>query len=541
MNIQPTPAPDPRHEEIKQLAEACKLGDVPQVTELLDRHPDVLDSPDHDERFHYPGSCLWSPLYIAAMHGHEALVKMLLARGANPVPYDVAGQYHHLTYWDWLNEPRGRGYGEIVEAIEAAIVKCYGPLMDDDMRKAVGDGDVERMRALVADKPERVRQVDAVGNTPLHLAVAANNIEQVRLLIESGAAIDARNGDGRTPAVVAMYGLHRYWRHEPKPEILELLLSNGAAYTILIAAHRGDEARVRELLQSDPSLANAADACHRRPLSAATANGHTAIVRLLLEHGADPNGKEAVCQGGYSLHNAVWNGHTEIVHMLLEHGARPEYYVDSSGDCVFAAHHQKHTEILHLLYSYGATMELQVYSNMHRIDVIAEILKREPSLANEVLPYGWDDSGSEELAHHIMMLAIRYGARFEKASGWNLRWTLMKYPRLFQLLQKHGASADVVLLGITGDMSRRYGTPERQLGMVAFLVEQCGANVNCRDEEGFTPLAKAAGEGHRLLVEYLLARGAKLQTDAPDWAQPIPMATRREHKEILELLQQHAA
>src|SRR5437867_9104635 len=90
---------DARFAEVKELGEACEKGDIARVTSLLQRHPDVLDSPDRDARFPYPESCLWSPLGLAAMSGHEALVKLLLGRGANPVPYEVGAQYHHHTYW----------------------------------------------------------------------------------------------------------------------------------------------------------------------------------------------------------------------------------------------------------------------------------------------------------------------------------------------------------------------------------------------------------------------------------------------------------
>jgi cytohesin len=526
---------DPRFAEIKELAEVCKAGNVERAHELLQKHPDVLNSPDYDTRFFYPESCLWSPLGIAAMNGREELVRFLLEAGANPVPFEVAAQYHQHIYGDWTKELRERGYQAIVETIEAAIHKRYGPRLDaENIRQAVRDKNVERVRSLVAEKPERVRQVDVVGNAALHLAVASNNLEMVRLLVENGSPVDARNGNGRTPAIIALFGLHRWWRNEEKPEILEFLLKNGAEYTLLIAATRGDASRVREILNADPSRANAADPCWRRPLSGATSNGHTNIVRLLLEHGADPNAKEAVCQGGYSLHQAAWKGFKEIVELLLEKGAIPEHWVDSSGDSVFAA--QRHPEILHLLYSYGATMELKVYSAGHRIDVIAEVLKLKPSLANDVLPYGWDDNGSEELALNIMRLAIRYGARFEQASEWNLRWTALKYPKVYKLLQQHGANPDFSLMGVAGDMSRRYENAENQLRLIAFLVEECGANVNYRDEEGRTPLAAAAGEGHRRIVEYLLSKGADPNLDAPEWAKPLTLAERRGHAEIADLL-----
>jgi ankyrin repeat protein len=379
--------------------------------------------------------------------------------------------------------------------------------------------------------------VDAVGNAALHLAVAANNLQMVRLLLESGSPPDARNGNGRTPAVIALFGLHRWWRNEEEPEILDLLLNSGAEYTILVAATVGDEARVREILRAEPSLANAADPCCRRPLSGAAAKGHTNMVRLLLDHGADPNAKEAICQGGLSLHEAAAKGLLEIAQLLLDKGAIPEHWVDSSGDSVFAS--QRHPKILHLLYSYGGTMDLQVYAAAHRIDVIAEVLKLQPSRANDVLAYGWDDNGSEELALHIMRLAIRYGARFEQASEWNLRWTALKYPKVYRLLQEHGANPDLSLLGIAGDMRRRYKNAEGQLRVIAFLVEECGANVNCRNDEGITPLAAAAREGHRDIVEYLLAKGANPNLDAPGWAKPLSLAEHRGHGDVVQLLLRH--
>src|SRR5215469_9865509 len=532
--------PDPRFVEIKELHEVCKRGDVKRARELLQAHPDVLNSPDYDTRFYYPESCLWSPLGLAAWRGHEELVRFLLEAGANPVPFEVAAQYHQHIYGDWTNELRERGYRAVVEAIEAAIYRQYGPPIDEgNIRQAVRDGDVERVHSLVKEKPERVRQIDAVANAPLHLAVAANNLELVKLLVGSGSPLDARNGNGRTPAVIALFGLHRWWRDEAKPEILDFLLKSGAEYTILIAATLGDEARIRELLRADPSRANAADPCWRRPLSGAASNGHTSIVRLLLDYGADPNAKEAICQGGFSLHEAAGKGFIEIVHLLLDKGAAPEHWVDSSGDSVFAS--QRHPGILQLLYSYGGTMELQVYAANHRIDVIAEVLKLDPARAKDVLPYGRDDNGSEELALNIMRLAIRYGARFENASEWNLRWTALKYPKVYRLLQQHGANPDLSLLGVAGDMRRRYKDAEGQLRVIAFLVEECGANVNYRNDEGITPLAAAAREGYRDIVEYLLSKGANPNLDAPDWARPLSIAEHRGHADIANLLRGHTA
>ena len=57
------------------------------------------------------------------------------------------------------------------------------------------------------------------------------------------------------------------------------------------------------------------------PLHSAAAGGHSAIVKLLLEHGADPNASQ---DGGFTpLHSAAGNGDGESVEALLEAGADP--------------------------------------------------------------------------------------------------------------------------------------------------------------------------------------------------------------------------
>jgi ankyrin repeat protein len=134
-----------------------------------------------------------------------------------------------------------------------------------------------------------------------------------------------------------------------------------------------------------------------------------------------------------------------------------------------------------------------------------------------------------------MRLAILYGAQFENASEWNLRWTALKYPKVYRLLQAHGASLDRSLLGMAGDMRRRYGGATSQLRAIAFLVEECGAKVNCCNEEGITPLAAAAREGYRDILEYLLAKGADPNRDAPAWVKPLSLAEHRGHVEIADL------
>jgi ankyrin repeat protein len=90
-------------------------------------------------------------------------------------------------------------------------------------------------------------------------------------------------------------------------------------------------------------------------------------------------------------------------------------------------------------------------------------------------------------------------------------------------------------------LRKRYRDAAEQLRTIAFLVDECGANVNCRDQEGFTPLAAAARAGRRDVVESLLSKGAETNPDAPEWAKPFTLAERRGHTEIANLLRQRGA
>ncbi|HEX6903908.1 MAG TPA: ankyrin repeat domain-containing protein [Thermoanaerobaculia bacterium] len=88
------------------------------------------------------------------------------------------------------------------------------------------------------------------------------------------------------------------------------------------AASAGDLAKVQELLAAGVDV-NAANKYGGTALAFACDKGHTAVVNLLLERGANPNSKDTF-YGATPLNWAVQKGHAEIVRALLAKGAEGE-------------------------------------------------------------------------------------------------------------------------------------------------------------------------------------------------------------------------
>ena len=98
--------------------------------------------------------------------------------------------------------------------------------------------------------------------------------------------------------------------------------TNCEEYELLVAAMNGDLAEVKRLVIDcgiDPNIQDDVDGS--TPLHDAAEKGYFVIVKILLEHGAEPNIQNYI--GWTPLHLAAANGYFVIVKILLEHGAEP--------------------------------------------------------------------------------------------------------------------------------------------------------------------------------------------------------------------------
>lgn len=128
--------------------------------------------------------------------------------------------------------------------------------MEDEKKAEDSNGDNDADNISLPDK-------DDASVVPLHAAAAQNKLEIVKLFIDSGVEVDARDEFGQTPLIAAARGCH--------VEILRYLLGKGADPTVRM----NNSNLAKEYMGS---LA-AADA-----LEMAASAGSAEALRLLLEH-----------------------------------------------------------------------------------------------------------------------------------------------------------------------------------------------------------------------------------------------------------------
>lgn len=116
--------------------------------------------------------------------------------------------------------------------------------------------------------------------------------------------------------------------------LVDSLLALDADYSASVAAAVGDPERIKELIQADPQVARRRNSARVSPLSRASRGGYLHIVRLLLDHGADPNTPEEWAPVGQALYETCCANHFEIAKLLLERGANPNAAVASSESCL---------------------------------------------------------------------------------------------------------------------------------------------------------------------------------------------------------------
>jgi ankyrin repeat protein len=371
---------------------AARNGRVDLVTRLAAAGVDV----NAREGIRGTTALMW-----AVSERHADAVKALLEAGADPaitsgpagLPQNYIAPRLNVRSVEEARERRkraataGRTYAEQLEAERQQGIAPTGaqPRLQDDndddnvpivaglvgtggggltaLMIAAREGDLESARALL-DAGAAVDQTSEYGWTPLLAAINNRNYGLARLLIERGADVNLANKGAWTPLYLATDNRNIEGGDYPVPkpdldhlEIVRLLLERGAnpnarirentltrtiftmqwffedgATPFIRAAQSSDTALMKLLLQygADPAVATANDDI---ALTAAAGIGwvegvtyersreeNVEAVRMLLDLGLDPN--HANREGRTPLMGAALKGRNPVIQLLVDRGAR---------------------------------------------------------------------------------------------------------------------------------------------------------------------------------------------------------------------------
>ncbi|KAI4872225.1 hypothetical protein NFI96_012399 [Prochilodus magdalenae] len=289
---------------------AAAKGSVEVVQALLDRG---LDENHKDDLG-------WTPLHAAACEGHKSVCAVLTKQGsmARVNELDVEGrtalilaaQEGHCSTVRLLLDRKSsidhRGYNGH-SALSAGALQGHTEVVELLLRRGA-DTDVR----------------DAEGRPLLYLLVLEGRLDIATLLIEKGGApLESRDVEGRTALHVAAWqgdldGIGLLLRHGADPNALD---SEGRP-PLHSVAWRGNTAAGRLFLRAREVIVDLA--CKKQgatALSIASQEGHSNVVAMLLEKGADPDHVDHY--GRSPVKVAGKRGLFNIVRLLESYGAKP--------------------------------------------------------------------------------------------------------------------------------------------------------------------------------------------------------------------------
>ena len=189
--------------------------------------------------------------------GHDALVALLLAHGADPAPYsnwlarfciwrrraDILERLFNAGLVAADVEPPRAG---VLDGEVRRVLRAHGVEADVDTAEGGwpplafqcrGDrgGNVERVRALLAAGAD-VGGRNHKGQTALHCAAKAGFKDIVALLLEHDAEVDAQDSAGETPLVAALRSMVK--DKERLRAVVRRLVAAGADLTLADASGR---------------------------------------------------------------------------------------------------------------------------------------------------------------------------------------------------------------------------------------------------------------------------------------------------------------
>jgi ankyrin repeat protein len=425
-------------------------------------------------------------LHWAARANAIELVGRLLRAGADP---GAVNRYGMTPLQLAVVTGNPRLVGALIEA--GADVNAALPEGETVLMTAARTGDQATLELLLDNGAAIGARESWYGETALMWAAAEDHADAVRLLLERGAEVDA-------VSTVLEIGNRRQGQN---------ILPLGGWTSLMYAARQNAVEGGRALIEGGADL-DAVDPDGATALAIAIINGNYDVAAVLLEAGADPNIVDTAAAMGplyaaADMHRlAVGHGrpnprpHAEldavdIVRLLLEHGADPNAALDGP---IMQRHHTGGDSAL----GKGATPLMRASKS------------GDVAVMRLLLDAGADPHATTATGTTPLMLAAGLGWRDGSPAAPSFdQGTEEEAVAAIDLLL--GAGLDINATNEAGDTPLHAAVGGRGSELIVQALVERGANLNVANGRGRTPLDAALGsrQDRSAIARVLEAAGGK--------------------------------
>ncbi|MBE0497431.1 MAG: ankyrin repeat domain-containing protein [Campylobacterales bacterium] len=332
----------------------------------------------------------------------------------------------------------------------------------------------------------------------LFQAISNNKIDTANALINSGADVNVVY-DKKTPLCEA------------------LLRKNYAIATRII--HAPSVAVDKRCITIDRNY----DEWERTPLIIAVQEGQVELVDLLLEKGADINGRdrmndEPLSSGNTPLMYAAGFDKIELVSRLLNNPKKPDVNARNKRGkrALWYASENENLDIVKTLFAYGTKINIADSAGASILTTTVE--HKQYDVLDFLVAKGADINHADKIGHTPLMAAIG-------AEDSTLRYVekfLSFKPKLNDIPQE--------------DAALHVATRMRSVGVIKLLLDN-GAQIDIATSSAKrTALHNAAISKNKDAAEYLIKRGAKMEIPDSAGHTPLMGATVQADPEMVQLL-----